>query len=487
LDEEPLEEDDEAAEDKVEVEEDDDAGPVEEAEEFSPGEGDEHEPVKVYLREMNNKPLLTKEREVEVARNIEECRRELLSSVFLLPMSIDKLVALGKFVEHGDAPLTSIVQNGEYLSDENLIEGSTGFLAQTKALERIHKRVRAQIARSLLPGAKRNRLEAVRAEMLDAIAGLSLKEDVILDFTAHAREALERYLVCSEQLGKKSRSPKTRAEAGKECAELGEQIGLLPEEARVHLARISELQDRLSEAKNVLVEANLRLVISIAKRHLNKGLSLPDLIQEGNVGLMRAVDKFEHSRGYKFSTYATWWIRQSITRALADQSRTIRIPVHMVENINRILRATQQITKETGLEPRPEDVAERVGMHPEKVKAIMKISREPISLESPVGEDEDSQLGDFIEDRSTASPLEATIMDDLRAQVESALASLSEKEARILRWRYGIGSDDPHTLEEIGHAFNVTRERIRQIEVKALNKLKFPARGFHLRGFLNRT
>ena len=248
-----------------------------------------------------------------------------------------------------------------------------------------------------------------------------------------------------------------------------------------------EGEQQILEAKKALIEANLRLVISIAKKYMGKGLSFSDLIQEGNIGLMRACDKFEYQRGYKFSTYATWWIRQAVTRAIADQSRTIRIPVHMVETINRITKTTRELVQELGREPVTEEIAYKVELPAEKVRSILKVAREPVSLETPIGDDEDSYLSDFIEDKTALSPLDAAIQNDLKAQIDKTLCTLNEKERKILRKRFGIGDDTaPQTLEEVGKEFEVTRERIRQIEVGAIRKLRHPSRNKWLREFISR-
>jgi RNA polymerase primary sigma factor len=265
----------------------------------------------------------------------------------------------------------------------------------------------------------------------------------------------------------------------------------LEEEAKLTIAEIREINRQMSQgeakarrAKKEMIEANLRLVISIAKKYTNRGLQFLDLIQEGNIGLMKAVDKFEYRRGYKFSTYATWWIRQAITRSIADQARTIRIPVHMIETINKLNRISRQILQETGLEPTPEELSKRMALPEDKIRKILKIAKEPISMETPIGDDEDSHLGDFIEDISALSPVEAATMEGLRESVHEILATLTPREAKVLRMRFGIDMNTDHTLEEVGKQFDVTRERIRQIEAKALRKLRHPNRSEPLRSFL---
>jgi RNA polymerase primary sigma factor len=478
----------------------------------------EHEPVKVYLREMANRPLLTKEGEVAIAKKIEESRKDLMRASFLLPFTLKKITTLGELVKRGEAPLQDFVQNGEYLTDEFLLEEEKRFHEATLEIKRLQEkaqRYRKKLLSSGLKGAgaTEKRLSETHDLLLESLMSLRLKEDAILLFTREIKRIMEDAVSLMNELealgvklraaqvnpekltspGKKGKPPEVTGlcdeylACRKELDKTSSVLGMPAEEVQGTLNLVAKEEERLAQTKGELIEANLRLVISIAKRHMNKGLSLPDLIQEGNIGLMRAVDKFEYARGYKFSTYATWWIRQAITRALADQSRTIRIPVHMVETINRIIRITQELVHELGAEPSPEEIAARLNMPVEKVKNIQKISKEPISLETPVGEEEDSQLGDFIEDKNIASPLDTAILDDLREQVNKVLYTLSEKEARILRRRFGIGDDVPHTLEEIGHEFAVTRERIRQIEVKALRKLKHPSRSKWLKSFLERS
>jgi RNA polymerase primary sigma factor len=298
------------------------------------------------------------------------------------------------------------------------------------------------------------------------------------------------HLAALQARAKKLSKSKNSAEAAEcltEIEKIEDSFGLGGEDIKKVTREALDAEREVSRAKDILVEANLRLVISVAKRYVGKGMNLGDLIQEGNIGLIKAVDKFEYKRGYKFSTYATWWIRQAISRAIADQSRTIRIPVHMIENLHLINRTAKELVQEGGSEPNPEEISKRVNIPVSRVQSIMRMTREPISIETPVGDEDDTMLKDFIEDKSVPSPLEAAILDDLKEQIDKALCTLSPKEQLVIRRRYGLGEDSPHTLEEVGQEFEVTRERIRQIEVKAIRKLKHPSRNKWLRDFLNKT
>jgi len=481
----------------------------------------EYDPIKVYLKEMGGVPLLTKENEVELAMKIEKGKERLARVIFTFPFAITKLIVLGKMVEGGDAPLWDIIQNGEEEMEEDLSYEKKRFYEITLRIKALSLK-RRQLLKKLSeagrnPGQKL--LKALgdnRERILNEVYELRLKDDVIHAFSEELKKAVMHldevhtrlqfaaqkaaYLgieLKGRRKGAVPKNVKNKAVAEeimqvleeseilkRTIAQTEEVIGANYEDMRKALRVLIEEERNIDDAKGKLTEANLRLVISIAKRYIGKGLGFSDLIQEGNIGLMRAVDKFEYRRGYKFSTYATWWIRQSITRALADQSRTIRIPVHMVESINRMTKGVRELVQEKGREPSPDEIADRLKIPVDKVRGMLKISKEPISLETPVGEEDDSHLRDFIEDKTTLSPLDIAIHDDMRKNIDFALASLSPKERDIIKKRFGIGDEVPHTLEDVGNEFEVTRERIRQIEVKAIRKLRHPSRSKWLRTFI---
>jgi len=471
-------------EERFEVDEEERARKADE-EEHPQGVEGEYEPIKFYLKEMSNVPLLTKEGEVTIAKKIDEARQRLGNEVFSIPYALQKLTQLGELVEKGEAPFADLIQNGEDITDDDLLSERQRFYELTQDLKKLWKRKKIRLEKGT-DGRREKAVAKINGEIYARIMDLRLKEDTILLFSEQFGDLLERALALDGLIKKeKGRKDREQVMRRKEFKHLVESFGIGTAEMKERLREINAALGQLMEAKRQLIESNLRLVISIAKRYMGKGLSLPDLIQEGNIGLMRAVDKFEYQRGYKFSTYATWWIRQAITRALADQSRTIRIPVHMVETINRITRVSRELVQEFGKEPAADEVAARLKMPSDKVKSILKVAKEPISLETPVGEEEDSHLRDFIEDKAAPSPLDDVILDDLKKQIGRVIESLSPKEQIIIRKRFGIG-DDPHTLEEVGKEFSVTRERIRQIEVKALRKLRHPSRSKWLRDFIEK-